>query len=83
MLVEERIDQVLRGQIGSGYEWNSETTLMDERPEGLALDSLDIVEFVMRLEEEFLVPIKDDECEGIKTIADVALMIQTKLDAKA
>jgi acyl carrier protein len=38
--------------------------------EDLGVDSLEIVELVMELEEEFGVTIPDDEAEQIKTVAD-------------
>lgn len=37
----------------------------------LSADSLDIVEFIMTLEEKFDIKIPDDEAEKIKTVQDV------------
>lgn len=37
----------------------------------LGADSLDVVEFIMSLEEEFGVEIPDEEAEKIKTVGDV------------
>jgi acyl carrier protein len=37
----------------------------------LGADSLDIVELVMRMEEEFDLEIKDEEAEKMKTVQDV------------
>ncbi|MDP2182310.1 MAG: acyl carrier protein, partial [Actinomycetota bacterium] len=42
----------------------------------LGADSLDIVELVMALEEEFEVKIPDEEAEGIKTVGDAVSYIQ-------
>jgi acyl carrier protein len=38
--------------------------------EDLGADSLDIVELVMAMEEEFEVEIPDEEAENIKTVGD-------------
>jgi acyl carrier protein len=42
----------------------------------LGADSLDIVELVMALEEEFGVSIPDEEAESIKTVGDAVSYIQ-------
>jgi acyl carrier protein len=43
----------------------------------LGADSLDIVELVMALEEEFGVSIPDEQAESIKTVGDAVSFIQT------
>ena len=43
----------------------------------LGADSLDIVELVMALEEEFGVSIPDEQAESIKTVGDAVSYIQT------
>ena len=43
--------------------------------EDLGADSLDIVELVMAMEEEFEVEIPDDEAEKIKTVQDAVTFI--------
>jgi acyl carrier protein len=48
----------------------TQITLSSSFTEDLGVDSLDIVELVMELEEEFGVTIPDDEAEQIKTVAD-------------
>ena len=42
----------------------------------LGADSLDIVELVMALEEEFGVSIPDEEAENIKTVGDAVSYIE-------
>ncbi len=42
----------------------------------LGADSLDIVELIMALEEEFDIEIPDGEAENIKTVADVVNYIK-------
>ena len=42
----------------------------------LGADSLDIVELVMALEEEFGISIPDEEAENIKTVGDAVSFIE-------
>ena len=44
--------------------------------EDLGADSLDVVELVMALEEEFDIEIPDDKAEGIATVADAIKFIE-------
>ena len=46
--------------------------------EDLGADSLDIVELVMTMEEEFDLDIPDEEAEKIKTVGDVVGYISTQ-----
>ena len=48
----------------------------------LSADSLDIVEIVMSLEEEFNIEIPDDEAERIVTVGDVVDYIKEKINNK-
>ena len=47
--------------------------------EDLKADSLDTVEMVMTLEEEFSVEIEDADAEGLKTVGDVVRFIEERL----
>ncbi len=42
----------------------------------LGADSLDVVDLVMSLEEEFDVEIPDDQVENIKTVGDIVKFIE-------
>ena len=44
--------------------------------EDLGADSLDVVELVMALEEEFDLEIPDDKAEGISTVGDAIKFIE-------
>ena len=44
----------------------------------LGLDSLDIVEILMSVEEEWGIIIDDDETASLKTVADVIALIERK-----
>ena len=44
----------------------------------LGADSLDIVDMVMSLEEEFDIEIPDEEIESMKTVGDIVKFIESK-----
>jgi len=46
--------------------------------EDLGADSLDVVDMVMSLEEEFDVEIPDEEIENMKTVGDIVKFIEAK-----
>lgn len=57
---------------------NRETSFKDT----LNADSLDLVELVMALEDEFDLEVEDEEMENIKTVGDVVDNIEIALDNK-
>lgn len=46
----------------------------------LGADSLDVVDLVMSLEEEFDIEIPDDQVEKIKTVGDIVKFIEEKVE---
>ena len=45
----------------------------------LGATSLDMVEVIMSLEDEFRIEISDRDSEGLRTVGDVLALIRTKL----
>jgi len=65
MSIEERVIKIVAEQLGSGEdEITNESSFIDD----LGADSLDTVELVMALEEEFDIEIPDDDAEKIATV---------------
>ena len=65
MSVEEKVKSIVAKRLGLGEdEVNNESSFIDD----LGADSLDTVELVMSLEEEFDIEISDDEAENILTV---------------
>ena len=65
MSVEERVIGIVAEQLSIGVdEIKNESSFIDD----LGADSLDTVELVMALEEEFDIEISDDEAENISTV---------------
>ena len=52
----------------------SDSSIIDD----LGADSLDIVDMVMSLEEEFDIEIPDEEIESMKTVGDIVKFIEAK-----
>ena len=51
-----------------------ETSFVDD----LSLDSLDIVELMMKMEDEFGIEIPEEDAEALKTVQDVVNYIEKK-----
>ena len=65
--VEMKVKSIIAEQLGVGEdEIKPESSFIDD----LGADSLDIVELVMAMEEEFDVEIPDEQAESIKTVKD-------------
>lgn len=47
--------------------------------EDLGADSLDVVELIMALEDEFNIEIPDEDAEGIRTVQDAVNYIESRL----
>ena len=72
--VEQKVKNIIAEQLGVGED---EIKLTSSFIEDLGADSLDIVELVMAMEEEFEVEIPDEEAENIKTVQDAVNYINT------
>ena len=71
--VEQRIKKIVAEQLGvNEAEIKNESSFVDD----LGADSLDTVELVMALEEEFDAEIPDDEAEKITTVKQAVQFIQ-------
>ena len=65
MSIEERVKGIVAEQLSiSADEIKNESSFIDD----LGADSLDTVELVMSLEEEFDIEISDEEAENISTV---------------
>lgn len=71
--VEKRVKEIIVEQLGvSEDEVVPEASFIDD----LGADSLDTVELVMALEEEFDIEIPDEDAEKIHTVQDAINYIQ-------
>ena len=71
--IEERVQKIVIEQLGVN---ENEVTLDASFVDDLGADSLDTVELVMALEEEFDCEIADDDAEKITTVQEAVNYIQ-------
>jgi acyl carrier protein len=74
-IVEEKVIGIVSEQLGVPKE---EVKLESSIIEDLKADSLDVVELVMELEDEFDITIPDDDYEKLKTVGDAIKYIDEK-----
>ena len=73
----DKVRQIVADQLGVDVdEVTPEASFVDD----LGADSLDTVELVMALEEEFGIEIPDEEAEKILTVADAIKYIEEHTD---
>lgn len=74
--IHEKVNSIIIEQLGVKPEdIKAEASFIDD----LGADSLDTVELVMALEEEFDTEIPDEEAEKIKTVQDVYNYIDERI----
>ena len=72
---QDKIEQIIADQLGVKKE---EVTDNAKFVDDLGADSLDTVELVMALEEEFGVEIPDEDAEKLATVGDALRYIEEK-----
>ena len=76
--VQERVIGIVAEQLGVEKEKvKPETSFVND----LGADSLDIVELLMSLEEEFDLEIPDEDAEQIQTIGDAISYLKERVEA--
>jgi acyl carrier protein len=73
--LEERVRNIICDQLAVESD---KVTLTASFIDDLGADSLDIVELVMTMEEEFDLDIPDEDAEKMKTVGDVIKYISSK-----
>lgn len=72
----EKVKAIVAEQLDAEVEeMTMETSLMED----LDADSLDAVEIIMTLEDEFDIEINDEDAEGFKTIGEIVKYIDGKV----
>ena len=75
MSLQPKVLKIIEEQLGVDPERvKSESSFIDD----LGADSLDIVELVMAMEEEFEIEIPDEDAEKLRTVQDVMKYLESK-----
>ena len=76
-MIFDKVKEILVDQLDVEEEKvTMEASIVDD----LGADSLDLVDLVMSLEEEFDVEIPDEQVENIKTVGDIVKYIEDKVE---
>ncbi|CAC9456464.1 Acyl carrier protein [Bathymodiolus heckerae thiotrophic gill symbiont] len=75
MSIEQRVKAVVAEQLDASGDIDNNASFIDD----LGADSLDTVELVMSLEEEFDCEIPDDEAEKITTVQEAIDYVNNNL----
>ena len=76
--IEQRVRKIIAEHLGvNEAEIKNESSFVDD----LGADSLDTVELVMALEEEFETEIPDEEAEKITTVQEAINFVQSRQKA--
>ena len=80
MDLAERVYAIVSEQLGVEKEsLVPEANLLDD----LGADSLDVVELVMAIEEEFAIEVPDEDAETIRTLGDITSYIEALVENAA
>lgn len=75
MAVQSKVAKIIEEQLGVDPDRvKPEASFIDD----LGADSLDIVELVMAMEEEFDIEIPDEDAEKLRTVQDVMKYLEGK-----
>jgi acyl carrier protein len=77
IMVLDKLKEILAAQFGIDEDSISEST---DIAGDLGADSLDVVEMIMTLEDEFAVSISDEAIGELKTVGDVVRYIEGMLE---
>ncbi|MBQ5890462.1 MAG: acyl carrier protein [Clostridia bacterium] len=72
-MVFEKVRDILCDQLDLDQD---EVTMTSNIVENLGADSLDMVDLVMSIEDEFELEVADEDIEGIKTVGDIVRYIE-------
>jgi acyl carrier protein len=79
LMIFEKLKDIIVDQLGVEEDAvTMEANIQDD----LGADSLDIVDLIQEIEDEFDISIHDDAVEGIKTVGDIANYVEKNSDSE-
>ena len=80
-MILEKLSEILRRYVESDPETGDPIVITEETDifEDLGADSLDVVDMLMSLEDEFDVEIPDEEIERIRTVGELVAYIEENM----
>lgn len=78
-MIFEKLKNIIVEQLGVE---DSDVTLEANIQDDLGADSLDVVDLITTIEDEFDISIPDEAVEEIKTVGDIATYIEKNSDAE-
>jgi acyl carrier protein len=79
LMIFEKLKDIIVDQLGVEEDAvTMEANIQDD----LGADSLDIVDLIQEIEDEFDISIPDDAVEGIKTVGDIANYVEKNSDSE-
>ncbi|MGT2951405.1 acyl carrier protein [Streptococcus cuniculi] len=73
--IYQRLEELLVEEKGADLELHPDLAVQEE----LAEDSVEVMELVLTLEDEFQITIPDEAIEGFETLADIVEYIEKRL----
>ena len=80
---ETQVLELVKAKLDEIKVENASTATMDTTWEELDVDSLDLVELVQSLEDEYGVRIEDEQLKGVKTVGDAVRLVVAQPGAAA
>jgi acyl carrier protein len=76
--MSEKVIKIVAEQLNANIDdVTAESSIIDD----LGADSLDVVDLVMAIEEEFDIEIPDEKVETMKTVEDIIKYVETNAEA--
>lgn len=76
--IREKIQEIIRQQKGKEIDLSSNGLILEQ----MAEDSVEIMEFVLTIEDEFQIEISDDLIESFHTLEDVIKYIEKQVNVR-
>ena len=78
-MIFEKIKKIIVDELGVSED---KVTLEARLSEDLAIDSIDAVEIVMYIEEEWDISVSDEEAFALKTVGDLVKYVEGLVESK-